>query len=174
MVIWITGLSGAGKTTLCRALWKIAKPYLPSLVLLDGDEVREAFGHNLSYKEEDRIVQVKRLQSIAQLLSRQGLIVVVGVLYNNPDLLRWNRENFDDYFEVYLDASIDFLIKQDVKGLYAAAANGRERNVVGVDIEWHIPTAPDLIFDADLRENPKSMAKALVQKVQHLSKNVKV
>ena len=59
MVIWITGLSGAGKTTLCRALWKIAKPYLPSLVLLDGDEVREAFGHNLSYKEEDRIVQVK-------------------------------------------------------------------------------------------------------------------
>ena len=100
MVIWITGLSGAGKTTLCKAIWDLIKPSVPELVLLDGDEVREAFGHNLSYAESDRILQVKRLQSMARVLSRQELIVLVGVLYNNPELLRWNREHFDEYFDV--------------------------------------------------------------------------
>lgn len=174
MVIWVTGLSGAGKTTLCKAFWELAKPHLPALVLLDGDEVREAFGHNLSYKEEDRILQVRRLQSMAQLLSRQSCIVVVGVLYNNPELLLWNRENFDDYFEVYLDASMNFIIEQDAKGLYAAAQKGKESNVVGVDIEWHIPVRPDLIFNADLREKPYKMAEQLIRNIPILARKIKV
>lgn len=170
MVIWITGLSGAGKTTLCKAIWDLIKPSVPELVLLDGDEVREAFGHNLSYAESDRILQVKRLQSMARVLSRQGLIVLVGVLYNNPELLRWNREHFDEYFEVYLDASMELIMEQDAKGLYAAAREGKEENVVGVDIDWHVPTAADLVFDADLRQPPEDMARQVVAGIPRLTK----
>ena len=169
MVIWITGLSGAGKTTLCNALKDLLKPKLPELVVLDGDEVREAFGHNLSYAEADRILQVRRLQSIAGVLSRQGLIVVVGVLYNNPALLQWNRENFSDYFEVYLDVSLEKIMQQDAKGLYAAAMKGQEKNVVGVDIEWHAPSKADLVFKADDRQPPENMARAIAAKMPRLS-----
>src|SRR5215813_5599078 len=66
MVIWITGLSGAGKTTLCRALWQELKPSCPALVCLDGDAVRAAFGHDLGYREADRRTQIQRLQRLAQ------------------------------------------------------------------------------------------------------------
>jgi adenylylsulfate kinase-like enzyme len=173
MVIWITGLSGAGKTTLCLALKDMLKPRLPELVILDGDEVREAFGHNLSYSESDRILQVKRLQTMAGVLSRQGLIVIVGVLYNNPELLRWNRENFSDYHEIYLDVSLDAIMEQDVKGLYSAAHEGREKNVVGVDIEWNVPDKADLVFNTDDRRPPEEMARTVAERVPRLAEAIK-
>ena len=174
MVIWITGLSGAGKTTLCKALRDLLKPQLPELVILDGDEVREAFGHNLSHSEVDRVLQVKRLQSMAGVLSRQGLIVIVGVLYNNPELLRWNRENFNDYCEVYLDALLELIMRQDAKGLYRAAQEGGMENVVGVDIEWHVPSKADLVFNADDRQAPEEMARMVALQVPRLAAALKI
>ena len=174
MVIWITGLSGAGKTTLCQALRELLKPNLPELVILDGDEVREAFGHNLSHSEADRILQVKRLRSMAGVLSRQGLIVIVGVLYNNPELLKWNRENINDYCEVYLDASLERIVQEDAKGLYKAVQEGLEKNVVGVDIKWHIPSNAYLVFNADDRQAPLEMARIVAAHVPRLAAALKI
>lgn len=168
MVVWITGLSGAGKTTLCVALRDLLKPRLPELVILDGDVVRAAFGHNLSYTEADRIVQVRRLQAMAKVLAEQGLAVIVGVLYGNPDLLAWNRANLPDYFEVYLKASLDTVTARDSKLLYAGARAGSTQDVVGIDIPWCEPNHPDLVFDSDHPSPAAVMAHRLALAVPRL------
>jgi adenylylsulfate kinase len=149
MVIWITGLSGAGKTTLCRALWQALKPECPQLVCLDGDAVRAAFGHDLGYREADRRTQIQRMQRLAQLLAVQGLVVLVAALYAHPELLAWNRQHLPEYFEIYLKASTTTLRRRDAKGLYREATAGMRPHVVGVDIPWHAPEAPDLVIDVD-------------------------
>jgi len=168
LVVWITGLSGAGKTTLCVALRDLLKPRLPELVILDGDIVRAAFGHNLSYTEADRIVQVHRLQAMAKVLAEQGLVVIVAVLYGNPDLLAWNRANLPDYFEVYLKASLDTVTARDSKLLYAGARAGSTPDVVGIDIPWQEPHHPDLVFDNDNPAPAAIMAHRLAQAVPRL------
>lgn len=162
MVIWVTGLSGAGKTTLCNALWKLLKPGLPELVSLDGDQVRQAFGQELGYSEEDRVVQIKRIQNLAKILSDQGLVVLVAALYSNSQLLKWNRQNLTNYYEVYLETSLEVLKSRDSKGLYRGAGDGSIRNMVGLDIPWRVPKAPDLIINTDSPSEPEAMARSLI------------
>lgn len=168
MVIWITGLSGSGKTTLCEAVRDLVKPRLPELVVLDGDAVRAAFGHNLGHGEADRVLQVRRLQSIAKVLAEQGLAVVVGVLYARPDLLAWNRANLPGYVEVYLRASLETVTARDPKALYSKAARGEMPDVVGLDIPWHPPEHPDMVIDADNPEPPEVLARRLALAVPRL------
>ena len=86
MVIWATGLSGAGKTTLCEILYAELKKKYPNTVILDGDYVRTAFGGDLTHSVADRVRQVKRLQGMSKVLSDQGIIVIVAVLYSSPEL----------------------------------------------------------------------------------------
>lgn len=161
MVIWVTGLSGAGKTTLCRALEDILRPRLPGLVRVDGDAVRALFGHDLDHTEPSRVQQIKRLQALAQFLSAQGLTVIVAALYAHPDLLRWNRDNLLPYFEVYVRAPLDMVCARDSKGLYG----GDTPNVVGLDIPWYEPEHPDLIIDAAAQESPESNAAKVIRAV---------
>jgi adenylylsulfate kinase-like enzyme len=169
VVIWITGLSGAGKTSLCDALNRMLKPCLPQLVLIDGDAVRQLFGDTLGHSEADRKVQIGRIQRLAKMLSDQGLVVLVAALYSHPDLLAWNRANLADYFEVYLDAPLDLVERRDSKDLYAGAAAGTIPHVVGVDIPWHAPQAPDLRLDAAADIDPDDMAIGVIRAVPFLS-----
>lgn len=162
MVIWVTGLSGAGKTTLCGLVYEALKPNLPELVLLDGDNVREAFGGDLDYHESDRIRQVKRMRAMCRLLSQQGLVVLVAVLYSNPELLAWNRENLPGYYEVFLDASLDAVRSRDPKGLYAKAERGEMKDVVGIDVPWFEPATPDLRLDGSGKVPPEELAQVLL------------
>lgn len=169
MIVWITGLSGAGKTSLCEALYRRLKPRLPELVVLDGDVIRGMFGHELSHCEADRVKQIKRIQAIARELDRQGLVVIVAALYAHPDLLRWNRENFSGYFEVYLDAPLALVKSRDPKGLYAKAERGDMPHVVGVDIPWHAPTEFDLRIDASDAPPPDEMALEVLLAIPRLA-----
>lgn len=170
MVIWVTGMSGAGKTTLCTALRDLLKPRLPELMLLDGDVVRETLSTGLGYAEADRKIQIGRMQKLARMLSDQGLVVLVAALYCHPDLLAWNRENIKDYFEVYLRAPMDLLKRRDSKGLYAAAAAGKTRDVVGVDIAWNEPARADLIIDADSAPDPQALARRVAGTIPRLAR----
>lgn len=174
MVIWVTGLSGSGKTTLCNALWQLLKPHIPALVLLDGDVIRSAFGDDLGYREEDRIIQIKRLQNIAKMLAEQCLIVVIAAVYAHPELLRWNRQNLCDYFEVYLEACLDTVRHRDPKGLYARVAADEITNVVGVDIPWHAPESPDLVINTDNPDRPEILARRVVATIPRLARTLGV
>lgn len=168
-VVWITGLSGSGKTTLCNAIWQSLKPLMPQLVLLDGDAIRAAFGGGLGYREEDRIFQINRIQNIAKLLSDQGLNVLVAALYSNPDLLGWNRQNLNNYIEIYLEASLEALRGRDNNNLYAKAESGELIDVVGVDITWHAPNSPDMVINTDSPDTPHKLAKQVIASVPHFS-----
>ncbi len=148
MVIWITGLSGSGKTTLATVLYEAMKPALPTLVRIDGDEVRALFGNSLGFTESDRRLQIQRLQSLAAMLDGQGLTVIVAALYAHPELLAWNRDHFSGYFEIYLKASLELVRSRDPKGLYAKADSGEISDVVGVDIPWHAPDTPHMTVKA--------------------------
>lgn len=165
MIIWITGLSGAGKTTLCNAMAKVLKPRMPHLAIVDGDVIRALFGSDLDYTEASRVIQIKRIQSVAKFLDDQGFIVLVAALYAHPDLLDWNRRNFRNYFEIYLDASLELVAGRDSKGLYAAARNGEDKNVVGMDIPWHAPVVSDLRLECPGAGTPERMAATVIDRV---------
>jgi len=168
MVIWITGLSGAGKTTLIQAVAGQVKRNLPELVLLDGDAIRQLFGNDLDYREDSRVIQIKRIQRMAKFLSDQGVVVMVAALYAHPDLLRWNRDNFAEYFEIYIQASLALVGARDSKGLYARAARNETENVVGIDIPWHPPAEADLVIDADSGEPVDVMATRVIAAIPRL------
>lgn len=170
MVVWLTGLSGAGKTTIAQALYKLVKPIVPETMLIDGDVIRELFGAGLGYHEAARRDHIGRVQGLANWFARQDLMVIVAALYAHPELMRWNRENLPGYFEVYVDAPLSLLRTRDSKGLYAGAAAGTIPNVVGVDIPWHTPERPDLVIDVTRGEAPAEIAARIAHRVPRLAK----
>ncbi len=149
MIIWITGISGAGKTTLALEVLKKLRYKHKNVVSLDGDIIRDLFENNLNYDIDSRVTQIKRLQKLSLFLQSQNIIVVVSALYSSADLLRWNRKNFKSYFEIYLDASLELVMKRDVKGLYKKFKEGKEKNIVGIDIPWNPPLNFDLKINMD-------------------------
>lgn len=159
--IWITGISGAGKTTLAKALVDVLQGVVHP-VLIDGDQIRALYGSDLGYDEKSRRVQIGRMQRLAKWLSDQGHVVVVAALYSHPELMQWNRENLKGYFEVYLDMPLAEVRNRDSKGLYIAAFGGQVINVVGVDIEWHEPLEPDLVFRLADVDRPENMARSVL------------
>lgn len=152
MVIWLIGLAGAGKTSIGRALYRSIRARDPATVFLDGDQVREAFGNDLGFSLEDRRVNGWRICRICALLDAQSINVVCATLSQFHDQQSWNRATMRQYFEVFIDVSMNTLIKRDQKGLYSGARSGSIENVVGVDMPFPRPIAPDLILDND-REN---------------------
>ena len=159
--IWITGLSGAGKTTLALAIADALKA-VAHPVVIDGDQIRELYGNDLGFDEKSRRIQIGRMQRLAKWLSDQGHFVIVAALYSHPELMSWNRENLAGYFEVYLDMPIAVVRERDSKGLYMAALGGQMVNVVGVDIKWNAPLEPDLVFRPADIDRPRNMAHCVI------------
>ena len=164
MVLWLTGLSGAGKSTIADEIIRIVKPNLPSLVLIDGDVVRNLFGADLGFEEAARKIQIARLQQLAQFLSKQNIPVIVSALYSDPDLMQWNLDHLSGYFEVYVDTPLETVMSRDTKGLYAKAKSGNLLNVVGVDIPWHIPENPHLVIKT-VKLTPEAIAYKIIDLV---------
>jgi adenylylsulfate kinase-like enzyme len=162
MVIWLIGLSGAGKTTLGREVLKQWKLTEPNVVLLDGDEVRAVFAHDRgddAYSVAGRRSSAERMVALCELLDKQGINVICCILSIFPDLQAQNRGQFSRYFEVFLDAPLPVLQARDTKGLYAGARAGRTAHVVGVTIPFQRPTNPDLVIDTS-GDNPDIRALA--------------
>lgn len=124
----------------------------PHTVFLDGDMVRAITGNDLGHTIEDRWQNAQRVSRLCFELDRQGIHVVCAILSIFHESQRWNRENLSLYKEIFLDVSMDTLTRRDIRGLYARALNHQEKNVVGVDIEFTPPYAPDLIINND-RDN---------------------
>ena len=164
MVIWITGLSGAGKSTLCQGLVAEARARAIPAVSIDGDDVREmyaagGFGAPLGHHEEDRRTQIVRLQGLARLLDRQGLLVVVTAVIYRRELFEEFRRQVSGFFEILIDAPLPLVEARDSKGIYAAARRGEMKDVVGIDIPWTPPETPDLRLDAKTQSPEEMVAK---------------
>ncbi len=165
MVLWITGLSAVGKSTIAKAYLRTKKNSSVSTVLLDGDAVRELFGGDLGYDEKSRNEHIKRIQRLAKFLSDQGLDVVVAALYSNERILSVNRTLFQEYFEVYLKADLNYLKLRENKSLYTKAEKGEIVDVVGVDIKWHEPMLPDLVIQMNQLRPPLEIAEEIVSAI---------
>lgn len=151
MVIWLIGMSGAGKTTLGREVANQLRKHFPNTVLIDGDEVRKIFAHDQGdapYTIEGRRINAERLTALCELLDRQGINVVCCVLSIFPEMQLDNRKRFTGYFEVFMDAPLSVLEARDVKGIYARARQGDAFNVVGLDIPFPRPDRADMLIDS--------------------------
>ncbi|TGN08005.1 adenylyl-sulfate kinase [Leptospira ilyithenensis] len=154
MVIWLIGLSGAGKTAIGQSLFNELKNEYSNLVYLDGDIIREVFGDNLGYTIEDRKKNADRICRLCKMLDSQKIHVVCSILSIFEESREWNRTNLSQYFEIFIDVSRDVLSKRNQKGLYEKAERGEIKNVVGFDIPFEIPEKPNLIIknDDDVKE----------------------
>jgi adenylylsulfate kinase-like enzyme/phosphohistidine swiveling domain-containing protein len=146
-VFWITGLSGAGKTTLGRELWNRLRAAGRPAVFLDGDALRAVIAEDLGHTTYHRRRSAMRNARLCRLLAEQGADVVCATISLFHEVQRWNRENIPGYREVYLRVPIDELRSRDSKGIYAGSQSGDTRNVVGIDVPAELPEAPDLVLD---------------------------
>lgn len=143
-VYWITGLSGAGKTTLANALISKLRQLNISAVLIDGDIMRALFPENVGYDRGSRRALSKRYSQLSRYLLSQGINVVCSTISLFHETQSWNKENIPSYFEIFLDVAKDELIKRDYKKIYDRAEKGELKNVVGVDIMPEYPKQPNL------------------------------
>lgn len=150
-VYWLTGLSGAGKTTIGRLWHEKLREQGETAVFLDGDELRQVFGDDLGFTEEDRRKSAMRNARLCALLARQGLTVVCCTISMFDDVRAWNRENIPGYFEVYVKVSMDTLRSRDQKGLYSRG----DRDVAGVHFQVEEPKCPDMILENDGQKTPE-------------------
>ncbi len=151
MIVWLVGLSGAGKTTIGTELWRQWKLLDPATLLIDGDEIRRIFGSSsdlTAYTTEGRRQNANRIVELCMWVDQQSLNAVVNILCIFPEILEKNRTLFSSYFEVFIDAPIEHLKKRDHKGLYSAQEQKRG-HVVGIDIPFPIPNSPDLTIKND-------------------------
>lgn len=146
MIAWLIGMSGSGKTTVGRRVYEQLKSKLPNLVFLDGDILRDVWGDHLGHSVTARKQNSDRITALCRLLDRQGIHAVCCVLSIFPQAQAWNRAHYSQYYEAYLQVSLDELIRRDTKGLYRQALAGEICDVVGVDIEFPQPAHPDRVI----------------------------
>tara|TARA_B110000483_G_C17917797_1_gene435601 strand:+ start:207 stop:719 length:513 start_codon:yes stop_codon:yes gene_type:complete len=165
MVIWIIGLSGSGKSTLANEIVLRANKEKNKTILLDGDLIREIFGHDLGYSKKDRFKNAQRICQLGKFLNDQGFNVVTAILSLFPENREWNRSNIKNYYEVFIDAPLEDLIKRDSKGLYEKFSKGEISEVAGMDIEFLKPERADLVIkNTDSKESLLNYAELIAKK----------
>lgn len=149
IVYWITGLSGAGKTSIGNALYYKLKGKSNNVVFLDGDMMIGVLGETLGYSNEDRKKRARIYSGICKMLQEQGMTVICCSISMFDEIRDWNRENIDGYFEIFLDVSIDTLKKRNQKNLYSRYEKGEIDSLVGLNLDAEFPKNPDLIIKND-------------------------
>ena len=146
-VIWITGLSGAGKSTLASELALRIMALGETVVLLDGDELREVFNttntDQQNHGREDRLALAMRYARLSRMIANQGLTVVIATISLFREVHIWNRANLPGYFEVFLKVPLEILRQRDPKGIYVRFDSGELRNVAGLDLVIDEPELAD-------------------------------
>lgn len=166
MIIWLTGLSGAGKTTIGQILSKKINSKSPC-VFLDGDAIRAIVGDpHIGHDRQSRLANAYRIAKFAQHFESQGFHVVVSTMSLFHEIHDWNRKNFKKYFEVLIESSLEHLKKNDDKGLYGLAAKGELKNVVGHDLPAEKPLNPDLVITNNHDLPPQEIADIIFQQAQ--------
>lgn len=151
VLYWITGLSGAGKTTLGNQLYYKLKEYQENVVLLDGDVLKNIISDKCDYSLEDRSSRAMKYARICKMLTDQGMVVICCTIAMFDAVREWNRKNNRAYVEVFLDVPLDILRERDQKGLYSGYENAIVHNLAGCDVEVEFPKNPDITIVNDGR-----------------------
>ncbi len=167
-VLWITGLSGAGKTTLATRVVHALRDddafARGGIVHVDGDKMREVFGNDLGHGAADRRANAWRVARMCALLAGEGCFVVCSTMSMFQEIWTHNRASFSPYLEVLLAVPVDVLRKRDTKGLYRPGAT----NVGGVDLQVTWPKAPDLVLSSEGEPDLARNAELLVARARDM------
>lgn len=164
-VLWMTGLSGAGKTTIALILVEELKKQGLRVERLDGDVVRQSLTRDLGFTKEDRDKNIERVTFVAKLLSRNGVACVCSFISPYQAVRDQVREETTNFIEVFVDAPLEVVMERDVKGLYAKAVAGEIPNFTGVSDPFEAPTAPEIHVRTD-RQTPEESAQVIIDYLQ--------
>lgn len=148
-LIWFTGLSGSGKSTIANALDKALYARGFHTFLLDGDNVRHGLNRDLGFSEADRVENIRRVGEVSKLLTQAGLIVMGAFISPFRDDRQLLRELFADghFIEVHMATPLEICEQRDPKGLYVKARAGQIKNFTGIDSPYEVPAAPEVELD---------------------------
>ncbi len=163
VTIWFTGLSGAGKTTITKALADKLVQYNYPIELLDGDVVRQNLTKGLGFSKEDRDENIRRIGFVANLLTRHGVMVLVSAISPYRDMRQEVRGKIGNFVEVFVNAPLATCEARDVKGLYKKARAGEIKSFTGIDDPYEAPLNPEVECRTDLETLEESLAKVLAK-----------
>lgn len=146
VVFWITGLSAAGKTTLGEELANRLRKMKEKVIFLDGDSLREILGESSTHSREDRLRLAFIYSRLCKSLASQDINVVISTVALFHEIHDWNRVNFLDFIEIFLDVPLEELRRRDPKGIYDRFDKGEITNVAGLDLKVDFPSRPHLHF----------------------------
>ncbi len=147
--LWLTGMSGAGKSTVSDMLMERFRACGATVELLDGDVVRTNLSQGLGFSREDRDTNVRRIGFVAELLSRNGVIVVVAAISPYRATREEVKGKIANFVEVFVDCPLEVLAARDVKGLYKKALAGEVGNFTGISDPYEAPEKPDVTVRSD-------------------------
>lgn len=172
MVVWITGLSGSGKTTIGKNIYEYLKQNDNNTVFLDGDIIRKALNNNYGYSLSDRLKGAKQVSGLCKMLDDEGINVVCSTMSLFYEIQESNRKDIGTYIEVFLDVDIEILKQRDSKSLYSKTTE----NVVGIDLSYDIPKSPELYLDNSsinrLDDNIKKVIRCIEQSAREKSTTI--
>jgi adenylylsulfate kinase len=163
--LWFTGLSGSGKTTISEIVERELRNRERPVEVLDGDIVRTNLSKGLSFSRDDRNINVLRIGFVANLLTRNGVGVVVSDISPYKEARDQVRRRIVDFVEVFVDAPLEVCADRDVKGLYKKAFSGEIEQFTGVSDPYEPPNAPDLVLKTD-EETPDESAQKVIEKLE--------
>jgi len=165
--LYLTGFSGAGKSTLAEKTVEYLKNQGKAVQLIDGDIIRDSIGNMFGYTKEERLKASNIVRLLCKLLNDNGVITVAAVIGAYKEMRDNNREKHENYYEIYLDCSIEECIRRDVKGLYKRALNGEEKHVIGIDEPYEVPKKPSLVINTEKLgvEESMDMIKEFINKI---------
>lgn len=158
--IWLTGLSGSGKSTVANLVAKRLRAAGAKVEVLDGDVVRTNLSKGLGFSKEDRDTNIRRIGFVCSLLSRNGVIAIAAAISPYKQIRDEVRATTTNFVEVFADCPLDTLIERDVKGLYKKALAGEIKNFTGVSDPYEAPDTPEVRIDSG-KQTPEESAAAV-------------
>lgn len=163
VTLWFTGLSGSGKSTIANALTPRLKALGKRVEILDGDEVRTNLSKGLGFSKEDRDTNIRRIGYVAQLLTRNGAVVITAAISPYRAIRDEVRARTGDFVEIYAKCPLDALVARDVKGLYKKALAGEIKEFTGVSDPYEEPLHPEIVVETDRETVEESVNKVLAR-----------
>ncbi len=170
-VLWMTGLSGAGKSTIANALKERLEADRCLVQVLDGDVLRTGLNSGLGFSDSDRLENIRRTAEVATLFKRAGFVVVCSLISPMAAHRALARKIVGDrFFEVHVDSSLDICESRDPKGLYAKARKGAISEFTGISAPYEAPSSPDLKIDTSRSTIADSVAKLITFIGNHIER----
>ena len=167
--LWLTGLSGAGKTTLAVELTHQLRARGVSVEVLDGDQVRTNLSKGLGFSKEDRDTNIRRIGYVCRLLSRNGVATIAAAISpyreTRDEVRRLIEQEGVEFIEVFVSCSIEVLAARDTKGLYQKALAGQITGFTGIDDPYEPPLAPEVVIESD-RELIESSTRKIINELE--------